>query len=347
VPATQVEAYSVRAPGSGDEQPFWSQVVARLQIPSSEVTAEPLPAGHLADQARFYLDVPNLPVAAMMDRMRLSMRARGTRIALTGLGGDEWLGPSQFNYADLMRGGRLIRLARRLRSDSADEWFMGWPRALKYIFWPLLPGPIQQVVRRVLRRGGAPSWIDTAFAARTELRARLARHTIDLPYSSLARYDAWHEGISGSSAFLEETIERASARIGVEMWHPFMDRRIVDFGLALPSEQQWHHGRAKDLLRRAMAPYLPATIAARTTSPNAVDVLFEGFAPEGGRALFQGMEAARRGWVREDVLRAQFDRAAALYRAGDRGYAPLTMTLWSVATIELWARAMAAETVVQ
>jgi asparagine synthase (glutamine-hydrolysing) len=347
VPAREVEAYSVRAPGSGDEQAFWSQVVAHWQIASSEVAAAPLPAGQVADQARFYLDVPNLPVAGMMDRMRMSMRSRGTRVALTGLGGDEWLGPSQFNYADLMHSGRLLTLARRLRSDSADEWFMGWPRALKYMFWPLLPAPLQRIVRRVMRRGEPPDWIDAAFAARTGLRERLARHTIDLPYSSFARYDAWHEGISGSSAFLEETIERSSARIGVEMWHPLMDRRIVEFGLALPSEQQWANGRAKDLLRRAMAPYLPPTIAARTISPNAVDLLFEGLAQEGGRALFQGMEASRRGWVREDVPLAQFDRAAALYRAGDRGYAPLTMTLWAVATIELWARAMAAETVVQ
>ena len=59
------------------------------------------------------------------------------------------------------------------------------------------------------------------------------------------------------------------------------------------------------------------------------------------------MAAGRLGWVREDVLLARFDRAAALYRAGDRRFAPLAMTLWHVAAIELWARAMAAETVVQ
>jgi asparagine synthase (glutamine-hydrolysing) len=347
VEAINVEAYSVRDPGPVDEQPFWSQVVARWQLPSTEVSAAPLQAGQAADEARFYLDVPSWSLAATLDRMRMQMRARGTRIALTGHGGDEWLGPSQFNYADLMRGGHLVALAHRLRSDSADDMFMGWPRALQYMFWPLLPTPIQQVVRRVLRRGEPPGWIDAAFAARVGLPERLARHTIDLPYSSLARYDAWHEGISGSSAFGEETMERSSARIGVELWHPLADRRIVTFGLALPAEQQWADGRGKDLLRRAMAPYLPPAIAARTSHSDATHLLFEGLALEGGRALFQDMEAARRGWVREDVLLARFDRAAALYRAGDRGYARLTMTLWPVATIELWARAMAAETVVQ
>ena len=126
-----------------------------------------------------------------------------------------------------------------------------------------------------------------------------------------------------------------------------MDLRIVNFGLALPTEQRWRDGRAKDLLRRAMAPYLPAAIAARTSSPDATHLLFEGLEPEGGRRLFQDMEAGRQGWVREDVLLARFDRAAAFYRTGDRRYAPLAMMLWRVAAVELWARAMAAETVVQ
>jgi asparagine synthase (glutamine-hydrolysing) len=347
VPASRVETYSARDAGLADERAFWSQVADRWQLPSIEVPIAPIPSGQLAEEARVFLDVPNSPLEAIMDRLRASMRARGTRVALTGHGGDEWLGPSYFNYADLMREGSLVALARRLRSDSADEWFMGWPRVLKYTFWPLVPSPLQQSVRRILRRGRAPEWIDPAFAARVELRERLARHAIDLPYSSLARYDAWHEGISGSSAYLEETIERSCSRLGVEMWHPLMDRRIVEFGLALPSEQQWGNGRRKDLLRRAMAPYLPEAIAARIAGPNAIHLLFEGLTPEGGRALFQNMTAARRGWVREEVLLARYDRAEALYRAGDKGYAYLTMALWHAAAIELWARTMAAETVVQ
>jgi hypothetical protein len=96
-----------------------------------------------------------------------------------------------------------------------------------------------------------------------------------------------------------------------------------------------------------VAPYLPDAVVARTTSPDATHLLFEGLEREGGRRLFQGMAASRLGWVREERLLARFDRAAGLYRAGDRGYAPLAMMLWRVAALELWAQAMAAETVVQ
>jgi asparagine synthase (glutamine-hydrolysing) len=124
------------------------------------------------------------------------------------------------------------------------------------------------------------------------------------------------------------------------MWHPFMGLRIVEFGLALPAEQRWRDGRAKDLLRRTMAPYLPEAVAARTTSPDATHLLFEALRHEGGHALFQGMTAGRLGWIREDTLTARFERAAALYRAGDPRYAHMAITLWHVAAIELWARAI-------
>ena len=347
VSATHVEAFSLLIAGKADESAFWSQVVERWHLASVTIPVAPLPAGQLAAEAQFYLDVPNSPLAALTDRVRVCMEERGTRVALTGTGADDWLGPSPCAYADLLRQGRLGALTHRLRRDSADEWFMGWPAAVKSTLWPLVPPAMQWAVRRALRRGRTPEWVDPVFAARVDLRERLARHTIDLPHNSLERYDTWHEGISGSSVYVNEVIERSSARVGVDMWHPFMDLRIVEFGIALPAEQRWREGLAKDLLRRAMTPYLPQAIAARTTSPDGTHLLFEGLEAAGGRALFQGMTASRLGWVREDVLLARFDRAAALYKGGDRRYAWMAITLWRVAAIELWARAMAAETVVQ
>ncbi|MFI5246444.1 MAG: asparagine synthase-related protein, partial [Gemmatimonadales bacterium] len=344
VAATHVEAFSLLAPGDLDESAFWNQVVARWNIFSAAIPVTPLSPGLLADEARFFLDVPSSPLAAMTDQLRTAMRARGTRVALTGAGADDWLGTSSWAYADLLKRGRIAALLHRLRHDAASGDFIGWPGAAKSACWPLLPPGAQQLVRTLLRRGRPPSWMNDAFAARVDLRGRLARHTIDLPHDSWERYDTWHEGNSGSSAYQNEVIERASARVGVEMWHPFMDRRIVDFGLALPSAQLWRDGRAKDLLRRAMAPYLPTDVAARATSPGAVDLLFEGFDSQGGRALFTSMRMDRLGWVRQDRLQARYDQARARHRAQDPRFGYMILTLSRVAAIELWARALALET---
>ena len=342
--ATQVEAFSLLIPGEGDESAFWSQVVERWNVFSAAIPVTPVPSGQVADEARFFLDVPASPLAAMTDRLRTAMRERDIRVALSGAGADDWLGTSSYAYADLLRQGQVTALVHRLRQDAAGGDFVGWPRAVKDMCWPLLPPRAQQAVRAMLRRGRAPMWVDRALAARTDLRGRLARHTIDLPCDSWERYDAWHEANSGTSIYLHEVIERSSARTGVEMWYPFMDRRIVEFGLALPPEQLWREGRAKALLRRAMAPYLPAAVAEREASPAASGLLLDAIDSQGGRALFETMTTSRLGWVDERHLQSRYDRAKSLFAGGDPRYGYLAMTLWRVAAIELWARAMAMET---
>lgn len=347
VSADGIEAFSVLDPGEGDESAFWSQVVDRWQIPSQVIPVAPLAHGALSAEARLYLDLPNSSNAGMTDRLRASMRERGVRVALTGTGADDWFGTSPWAYADLVKSLRVRALVHRLRRDAAGPEFVGWPSAAKGAIWPLLPAPVQWSVRRLLGRGRAPEWINTDLAKRVDLRERLSRHAVHLPCNSWERYDTWHEAASGGTTYQVEIIERSCARTGVDMWHPFLDTRILEFGLALPPDQRWRDGRAKDLLRRAMAPYLPTAIAERLTSPGATHLLLSGLDTEGGRTLFENMTIARHGWVNEPILQARFDLMSALYRAGDPRYHWLVITLWRVAAVELWARAMAAETMVQ
>lgn len=346
-PAAHVEAFSVLDPGEGDESAFWSQVVERWQIPSAVVSTGPLAPGQLAEEASFFFDVPNAPAAAMTDRLRVRMRERGVRVALTGSGADEYLGTSTWAYADLLKRGQLTALAHRLRSDAGRGDFCGWKAAAKAAVWPNVPTRLQQLVRRAVRTDITPDTMDRGFCERAGLRDRLARHTIDLPFTSFERYDTWHEGAAGGGIYLTELIERSAARLGVEMWHPFIDRRVIEFALALPGYQLWREGRPKDLLRRAMAPYLPPAVATRLSSPAGPHLLLAGFESEGGRSLFEHMTISGFGWVREDALAAKFDRMTALYRAGDPGFVQPAVTLWRAAAVELWARAITSQTVIQ
>lgn len=340
VPATGIEAFFFMVPGGDEDAPFFDQVVERLGTPAHRVRAERLEPGQLQREAVQYLDVPSLPNAAMTDRLRSLVRQRGARVALTGIGADEWLGTSPWAYADLLKQGRLAPLARRLRLDAALEEFIGWPAAAKAMLWPLVPKRVANVVRHALRRGRGPAWIDPDFAARIDLADRLAQHEVDIPFGSHEQYDTWHDGTSGSSVHELEMLDRAAARTGIEHWHPFYDRRVVEFGLAMPPDQRWRNGRAKDLLRRAMAPYLPPDVAARLSGPSGVRLVVEGMETEGGRALFEDMTIARLGWVRGDMLLAQFDTMARLFNAGDEAFGGLVAPMWSVLSLELWARAV-------
>ena len=71
--------------------------------------------------------------------------------------------------------------------------------------------------------------------------------------------------------------------------------------------------------------------------------MIDGIETEGGRAIFEDMTIAQLGWVNAPAILDRFDRAKALYAARDPGYHWLTITLWHVMAIELWARAMREE----
>ncbi len=56
---------------------------------------------------------------------------------------------------------------------------------------------------------------------------------------------------------------RAAAAFSIEPRHPFFDRRLVEFCLALPGEQKLHEGRTRSVMRRALADSLPDVIRSR------------------------------------------------------------------------------------
>ena len=57
--------------------------------------------------------------------------------------------------------------------------------------------------------------------------------------------------------------DRSVARFGLEARHPFLDRRLAEFLLAIPGEQLYRGGRSKWLLRRAMDGILPGPVLER------------------------------------------------------------------------------------
>lgn len=65
---------------------------------------------------------------------------------------------------------------------------------------------------------------------------------------------------SGDISFGLELYDRSASRLSLESRHPFFDKRLVEFCLAVPTEQKIGSGWPKWLLRRAMADLLPESV---------------------------------------------------------------------------------------
>ncbi|MEP0548317.1 MAG: lasso peptide isopeptide bond-forming cyclase [Rhodothermales bacterium] len=119
----------------------------------------------------------------------------------------------------------------------------------------------------------------------------------------------------------------------VEIRHPFMDRRLVEFCLSLPSEFSLRNGWTRFILRQALVDVLPERIAWRTGKGNMVPTFTPG--------LFERNDERLREHVTDLGPLAEFVDTEAVRRMYERG-AELgeldQVRLAAVATMSFWLK---------
>jgi asparagine synthase (glutamine-hydrolysing) len=123
-----------------------------------------------------------------------------------------------------------------------------------------------------------PEWIDESFAARTNLRERVREFWSENPVKK--RPAAMRALSSKIWTALFEGYDRASTKLDLEVRHPFLDLRLVEYLLAIPATPWCVH---KHILRRAMKDKLPLAVLNR---------------PKTGLAGDPALQLARRASVR-------------------------------------------------
>jgi asparagine synthase (glutamine-hydrolysing) len=60
-----------------------------------------------------------------------------------------------------------------------------------------------------------------------------------------------------------ELLTKSGAAFGIEYRHPFTDKRLVEFCLAVPAEQKFHQGVTRVVMRRGLASFIPKNVQQR------------------------------------------------------------------------------------
>ena len=333
-----LQTFSLVYPGLDcDESEYARDVARRWDLMSHTLGWQEPAAGCYAETVRRFLDVPVYPNAAMSQPLRLLARAKGCRVLLTGNGGDQWLRGSPRHYADLVRRFRFPTLVRELRLDVADGGVKlpVFP-VLRLGFWPLVPPGIRRFATRAMGHDRAPAWIGQDFASRVDLRERLRSRVNGLRFPRFAQQDLYLMSTSGLEVHFAEMEERAASGLGVETRHPLMDRRVVEFALALPGEQRRQRGLSKFVLREALRGLLPESVARRTDKAEFSHAFATAFQALGGERAFASLRIASMGWVDGARVRTMYRQMAQLFARGDQGYVAYVWPLWMVLAIELW-----------
>lgn len=329
---------------AADERPYIREVLEMHDFRHNSVEGGLSSFESCREQARLYKCPPHYPTFEMSEPLRCEASAKGLRVAITGQGGDDWVSGSALQFVDLIRSFRLAEAFRRLRTDvrlaqldpAMSESAL--TLLLKYRIWPAVPERVRRIVRKAVGRDTLPPWLNRDLVFRTHLKERLQRRPDRRRYSSPVRQESYDSFRHGWLTYCLETLDRAWARHGVEVRHPFHDLRLIEFLISIPEDQRRRGDEIKFVLRRAMRGLAPRVVLARREKADFTAISVQAFQNTGGERLFDRLAVASAGWVDAERARAAYQEMMDLYVRGDINYAARMWPLFSLFAVDLWLK---------
>ena len=320
-----------------DERGYSEAMAAELGLEVEPIDAEGLWTLDSQLSPPYSPDTPFIGWSSCYAEVFRRMEARKSRVLLMGHGGDQVLrGSIRVCGERLRRGdpaivGETIRHARSRRETILKSFY-------RYFLRPALPVAADRLLRSAAgkREPLLPFWVRPEFARRAGLAGRVRDREPRKIFGISARKDIYANLIGVPWYWrLANWYDRSAAAFGIEVRHPFLDRRLFEYVLAIPPEQLFRLDSSKNLLRRSMVGILPERIRARAQKTG-----FQGFldlalktksAGEIGEIL-TSLRCTDAGVVDRKKLRLAFLKYLDGKQDGSRG------ALWQTISLEVWLR---------
>jgi asparagine synthase (glutamine-hydrolysing) len=295
--------------------------------------------------------------APAYDRLACEGTSRGCTVILTGTGGDEWLGVTPLYAADLIRNfdavGLYSLIAAQRRSYHLPELQVLWSGLWRFGARPVVVDAIGRTAPGVLRarklhkaRTSIPGWL----APDAELRSSIVERALasDPRLADAARRPAtrgyprfYFDELRTSldhvlvAMEMEETFEQGR-RVEASVRAPYWDADLVELLYRTPPELLNRGGRAKGLVRDALARRFPNLGFQRQRKVNSVRFATSLLFSETARAwasVGKAQALAEAGVVDAERVGPEIER---LLTAG--ADARSMQTVWDILNLEVWLR---------
>ena len=319
-----------------DERAYSRAVVAHTGAVSQEIG--PAPDRLLADMAaiHWHQDEPMAGTSVLGQWAVMQAAATaGVKVLLDGQGGDEAL----LGYPGFY-GSYLADLATRGQWMKGRQEWQAWRRVhgglpstavAALVRGLLLDSAANRLRRRVT---GESAWLAPAFSK----TAASMTDSVRLPHrrgvTALQRHQL--RTLSEDLPALLHYEDRNAMAMGIEARVPFLDHRLVQSLVRLPSHYHLGEGRTKRLLREAMRGLLPEAVRLRSDKLGFVTPEAEwlrGPWRPSVQALLHSDRFRSRPYWKADVARSLFDRFC-------QGRAAIAPTVWRWASMEWWLERM-------
>jgi asparagine synthase (glutamine-hydrolysing) len=322
-----LETLSLVFPGSVcDESEYINDIVKHANLRSKLLFPSSTSLNYYCQQARRYQDFPGWPNGGAMNlSLRNWIRSTGTRVVLTGWGGNECLeGSPTSRITQLARRGKVAGLLGVAKNWSPIADTPSWRLVLDYGMRANIPASLKRA-SRVLLRNPLP-WLPPEFVRRTSLLDRIQQ--VRVPSANAVQQTIRSFFYSGWSAHFHEARDRDASSFGIDERHPFFDRRLAEFTFALPEEQRADAGVAKIVLRKALRGKLPSSVLDRRVQTDFISILAAAVAAlEEDKGFFEALSS--KGWVVANEL------LLSLQKVRDGDLTPL-WRVWAAAGLNIW-----------
>jgi asparagine synthase (glutamine-hydrolysing) len=271
LPAPGIAGYTLDFHDDPDanELEYVRVLAQHLGVPIHKISPTQLPVSWYREWAEKYREFPGYPNGTMALGLREACSRPGSRVLMSGSGGDEWVGMPWTGayYAEelaAMNWGNVYSCLKRDRRELGTRRALWW--LFRYGVLPLAPEALKEVRRQRLRvKKAQASWLSSRLQEILDQR-RLRSHN-DVPAPLQRRGQSKQvEILEGAyDALAKELEERFGTSLNLELRKPFFNQEIVQLAFSTPERFRSRGHTTKWLHRKAMEGLLPERVRVRDT----------------------------------------------------------------------------------
>lgn len=337
-----IRPVSTRFYGAACDEGAWIEAVEQQAgVASTHIESSLGPAGTPAEWCRTTLQLPLRPNIQCTDTPLNRLPAlEGTKVILTGEGGDDWLAGTHSHWPDLAARGRWARLVGETFGARPELPAMANLKAI--VAEGFLPLVLRSRRERLWRfnlpdLGEVPDWVRPQWAAEVGLVERW-RAAPDPPrLGNIAQQQRYFASTyPRKHVNLDNALTLVASR-GMELRHPFHDQRLVKFFMGCDGGVLRRGLERKHLLRVAMRGTLPELVRTRQTKANMSVSILTMVRRRLAEKPIDEIAPVTLGWLDGEALRSTEQAVGDWIVAGSVGPPPGNYGLvWNAIAMDLW-----------
>lgn len=267
------------------------------------------------------------PFMTVLWKFYQEMQEKGKRIVLTGVGGDAVVSYGSHYFHDLAVNFKWKKIISELKlySKNIDT------SALYLFYYEIISSLIPDLFKQRFNRIKSDEILNKGFRIKTN-SFKLLNDLYWEPNKIAKNAKTYHyQSITTDHLYMTEMLDRTTAAFQIELRYPFLDKRMVEYCYAIPTEMKFKSGWSRYISRIAMEGILPAENQWRL-SKGGIEPMLENFMLSEEHFIYEVIDAEKlEKFVDLSKIRDIYQK----FKEGKSGYD--LFYLWFVLLFYLWS----------